>query len=484
MSTPIPRNSAAFTLGQVAEATGGRLLAGDPERTLTGISTDTRSLEKGNLFVAIRGDRHDGHHFLEQAAQAGAGALLVGGDAAVPPGPGAVQVGDTLQALGDLGAAYRRRFALPLVAVTGSMGKTSTKELISAALTACGMRVLASRGNLNNLVGVPMSLFQLQEGLDSAVLELGTSAHGEIARLAEIVQPSVGVVTAVAAAHTEQLGSVEQVAREKASLLLSLGPSDAAIYNADSPHLAGLLKDIPAGRSLSYGRSVDTAVRLLDCDLVGRPATSCSYQIKAPGRKLRTELGLLGEGAAMNAAAALGVVMALGREKKLERALGAIAAVEPVPGRLFPLPGPGPSLLLDDTYNCNPGSALASLFTARQLARARGGRAIAVLGDMAELGELSRAEHERVGREAMRLGMALFIACGSRMKDAADAASRELQSSNPAGPAAVLHFDDPLQAAGPARDRIGSGDVVLVKGSRSMAMERVLEQIRSTGEKA
>jgi UDP-N-acetylmuramoyl-tripeptide--D-alanyl-D-alanine ligase len=481
MGTPIPRNSAAFSLGQVAAVTGGRLLAGDPGQTVTGVSTDSRSLEKGNLFVALRGEKHDGHRFLEQAAESGAGGLLVQGDAAVPRGPAAVQVNDTLKALGDLAAAYRRRFSFPLVAVTGSMGKTSTKELIGAALAACGMRVLCSRGNLNNLVGVPMSLFLLEEGLGAAVLELGSSAPGEIARLGEITRPEVAVVTGVAAAHTEQLGSVENVAREKASLLHSLGPAAAAVYNADAPHLAGFLKHLSTSRIMSYGRSTGASVRLLGAEMTQEPATRCGYEIQTLGLELQSELGLLGEGAALNAAAALCVVLALGREEQIEQALAGISGVQPVPGRLYPLPGPRGSLLLDDTYNCNPESAVVSLATAGQLARARRARAIAVLGDMAELGRLSRPEHERVGREAVRLGMAALIACGPRMEDAADAARREAEASNPGERTIVMHFADPLLAAGPARDRIENGDVVLIKGSRSMAMERVLDEIRSTG---
>ena len=477
MSTPIPPNRAAFTLGQVAEATGGQLLAGASGQQVIGVSTDTRSLQEGNLFVALRGQSHDGHRFLAQAAERGAGALLVQGGAALPGGLAAVRVGDTLMALGDLAAAFRQRFSFPLIAITGSMGKTSSKELIRAALTACGMRVSASRGNLNNLVGVPMSLFLLEPGLDAAVLELGTSAHGEIARLAGITRPQVSVVTGGAAAHTEQLGTVEQVAREKASLLCALGPEATAVYNADSPHLADNLQDLSAGRVLAYGRSTAAAVRLLDCEMTARPATRCAYQVMASGLKLEAELGLIGEGAALNAAAALAVVLALGRSAELETALRGISAVAPVPGRLLPLPGPGNSLLLDDTYNCNPGSALASLRSAAVLARVRGGRAIAVLGDMAELGGLSRSEHERVGREAVQLGVAALVACGARMRDAAEAARRQAGADRPDGSVTVLHFEEPLRAAGPVRKLLVPGDVVLVKGSRSMAMERVLRAI-------
>ncbi len=479
MSTPIPPNRAAFTLGQVAEATGGRLLRGEPGQRLDGVCTDTRTLRAGNLFVALSGENHDGHRFLGQAVERGAGGLLVQKHAAVPDGQAAVAVADTLKALGDLAASYRRRFSFPLVAVTGSMGKTSSKELIRAALAACGMRVLASQGNLNNLVGVPMSLFLLEQGLDAAVLELGTSAHGEIARLADITRPEVGVVTGVAAAHTEQLGSIEQVAREKASLLRLLGPSAAAVYNADSPHLADFLRDLSAGRVLPYGRSEAAAVRLLDCELLARPATRCAYEITSSGLGFGTELALLGEAAALNAAAALAVVLALGRSPGLEVALGGISAVAPVSGRLAPLPGPEGSLLLDDTYNCNPGSAIASLRSAAALARARGGRAIAVLGDMAELGELSRAEHERVGREAVRLGVAALVACGARMRDAAEAGRRQAEADRPDGGVTVLHFAEPSLAAAPVRELLAAGDVVLVKGSRSMAMERVLRAIRA-----
>ncbi|NOY89707.1 MAG: UDP-N-acetylmuramoyl-tripeptide--D-alanyl-D-alanine ligase, partial [Deltaproteobacteria bacterium] len=213
MATELPRCRARFLLSEIARVTGGQLVGEDLE--VRGVATDTRGMPEGALFVALRGPRFDGHRFVSEALEAGASAALVQDESALAPGQRAVLVADTLRALGDVAAFHRRRMDVQVVAITGSAGKTSTKELLADALAAGGRDVLRTRGNLNNRIGLPLTLLALEPRHEIAVIEMGTSEPGEIARLTEIARPDVGVLTLVAAAHTEGLGSLEAVAAEK-----------------------------------------------------------------------------------------------------------------------------------------------------------------------------------------------------------------------------------------------------------------------------
>ncbi len=477
MATPIPQNRVGFALGQIAEACGVPISSAISDRSIQGIAIDSRAVTPGNLFVALRGERHDGHRFVETAVEAGAAAVLVETGGPLPAGAVALEVPDTLRALGDLAAAHRRRFRGQLVAITGSMGKTTTKEFAAAALSATGASVLSTRGNLNNLVGLPMMLFQLDSEFDLAVVELGSSAAGEIARLAQIARPHVGVVTSVALAHTEGLGTLEAVAQEKISLLKQLSPEGVAIYCADSELLCSGLDQVSAARQLGYGRASSADVRLVAHRVGADLSFRSEFAIRTGGLTLEAALSTPGEPAALAAAAALSVVLSSQGPEQLPAALAAIAAVKPVPGRLRPVPGIRQSLLLDDTYNANPESMLASLDTAQQVAKALGSRAIAVLGDMAELGEHCSAAHQRVGVQAARSGLAAVIFCGPEMSIACDAALRERAEKGNASQPHILHVTDPLDAIASVQDAVGQRDVVLVKGSRCMEMERVLRPL-------
>jgi UDP-N-acetylmuramoyl-tripeptide--D-alanyl-D-alanine ligase len=481
MATPIPKNQARFTLSDVVAATRGSMRGRDAQDAtrleLIGVCTDTRAIEPGNLYVALRGELHDGHRFIEQAFERGAAAAIVERGAVIEAREGAalIEVDDALTALGDLATLHRKRWGGRIIGITGSAGKTTTKELVYAAFKAIGARVVRTAGNLNNLVGMPMTLLTLDANVELAVLEMGTSTRGEIARLAAIAQPDAGVVTSVAAAHAAGLGSVAGVAEEKAALLWSVPASGTAIAWADEPLLLAQLGRVQA-KKLTFGRSESADVRLVRHSIDGESAMSCEIAIRsAPTQRAR--LRLLGPGPALDAAAALAVVFAERGVDALPSALAGIAGVEPVPGRLQPLAGPHGAIVLDDSYNANPASMRVSIEAARELAAVRGGRALLVLGEMRELGTLSAIEHENVGKLVVEASTALFVACGAEMSRAASAAREAAEARGLA--LDIAHTDDTRYAAELVLERVGPKDVVLVKGSRGMRMERVVEILSS-----
>lgn len=479
MATPIPTNDARFALAEIASATGGAIAGASAELSISGVCTDSRAIQPGNLYVALAGDTHDGHRFVAQAFERGAVAALVARSAGLESTRPLVVVDDTLFALGELARAHRTRWGGRVIGITGSAGKTTTKELTFAALVGCGVRAMRTAGNLNNLIGVPMTIFCLDSNVEVAVLEMGTSARGEIARLAEIARPDVGVVTSVAAAHAEGLGSVEGVAVEKAALLASIPEAGAIVCFSDEPTLLAQLPRVRARKRMLFGRAHDADVRLVSHVLEtssGALRMTCELAIRDLGTQ-RAALGLIGEGPALDLAAVVAVVLSVQLPSALAPALAAVAQVEPVAGRLVPRQGPHGAIVLDDTYNANPASMAVSIAAARELASARGGRALLVLGDMRELGALSAEEHEKVGRLAAQPGVALFIAAGTEMALAAHAARNEAKRASL--PIEIAHSDDPRYAVSLVLGRVTPNDVVLVKGSRGMRMERVIEPLVS-----
>jgi UDP-N-acetylmuramoyl-tripeptide--D-alanyl-D-alanine ligase len=445
-----------FTLGDIASAVQGELVRGAADRIVSGVSTDSRTLAAGELFVALRGPTFDGHAFLDAAAARGAAAALVARDALPLSGSlPLVVTTDTLRALGDLAAWHRRRFSLGVLAVTGSVGKTTTKEMAASILGAIGP-TLATRGNLNNLIGLPLTLFRLSAEHRHAVLEMGMSAFGEIARLAEIARPRVGVITAVALAHTLGVGGLDGVARAKGELFAALRGGDFAAVNLDDPRIAALRTGLRA-QVVTFGRAAGADVRLVSEPVVGPGGTRASVEIAG----VRAEVGVPHVGAHQieNALAAIAATLPFG--VPVAAMLRGLAATPQVAGRMT-LRQAGAVTLLDDTYNANPRSTLKALETVA--AMARGGRAVAVLGDMLELGVLARESHGEVGRAAAGLVAALY-AFGPESAETARAA-RE------AGLASVFATTDAEELAAALRRDVRSGDVVLVKGSRGMRMER------------
>jgi UDP-N-acetylmuramoyl-tripeptide--D-alanyl-D-alanine ligase len=481
MATPIPSNQCEFTLAEVVEATGGTLVratstvgAGGGVR---GVSIDTRSIGAGAIFVAIRGAVSDGHDYLPQAAARGAAAAIVA-TGRRHPALDCIEVADTLAALGRLARHHlvRTRAArpLPLIAIGGAVGKTTTKELTAAAARALFGATLSTPGNLNNLIGVPMTIFTLTGEHRAAVLECGTNTRGEIPKLAQIVEPDIAMVLNVDLEHSEGLGTLEDIANEEAALFSTAGRY--AVASADEPMvLARIPKHL---KRITFGKSPDADVRLVSrsVGVRSRIRVEIASAMLAAGVEafIDTEIALLGEAAALNCTAAIAGVAAMHPmplESRELTAIGdALAAVKPVAGRLANTSIHG-IFVIDDTYNSNPRSIRAALAAAREVADGLGARLVIALGDMLELGELSAGAHQAAIRDVMRSHPAAFVAVGPEMNSACAAVSRDADTTG------VLAAPDSIAAAGIIAGLLRPGDVLLVKGSRGIAMERVLERL-------
>ena len=466
------RGALALTGADVVSAMRGRRLHGEPGAAIAGFSIDSRRLQPGDLFIAIKGDRFDGHAFAAAALCAGAcGAVVMEPPAEITPGLLGgrllVAVPDTTLALQALAREIRRRSGARVVAVTGSAGKTTTKEMIAAFLSL-GRRVMRSGGNLNNHIGLPLSLLELRHGFDAGVVELGMNHAGEIARLVAIAEPDVRVWTNVAEVHTEFFPSIEAIADAKAEVLLGATPATVLVANADDPLVMARVGRFP-GRLVTFGLGRGASVRAERVEDLGLEGTaahvvtaagSAQWRIRLPGRNnLLNSL----------AAAAVGLEFGIPLSAMAETA----AALAPAPhrGELVRL-GRG-TTVLDDSYNSNPRAlegALAVLAAARTAARTG-----AVLGEMLELGEQSRALHERCGRAAAASGVAWLVTVGGEPARALGRAAVEAGLPE----ASVEHAASSDEAAGIALRRVAPGDLVLVKGSHGVATERVVERLRA-----
>jgi UDP-N-acetylmuramoyl-tripeptide--D-alanyl-D-alanine ligase len=451
-----------FTVQDIVRATQGALVAGDLGIPVTGVSIDSRALGVGEAFFAIVGHRLDGHAFLAEAAARGAACLVVHTlPDEVPPNVPLVLVEETTRALGQLGAWHRGRFVIPVVAITGSNGKTTTKEL-TAAVLATRWEVLRPQGSFNNQWGLPLTLLRLAPEHQAIVLEIGTNARGEIAALAALAAPTVGIVTTVAAVHVEFLGSIEGVREEKVGLVRAVPPDGVVVLNADDPRVAGMARDSRA-RVVTYGQSAGAQVRALG-DLT-EDERGLSFTLQAAGERQPVTLALAGRHNVTNALAAAAAGAALGVPlADVARALG---GVSPVAGRCE-WRSAGDVTILDDTYNASPVSVRAALDTVAT--RRHGRRVIVVLGDMLELGAISEEAHREVGRQVAALPADELIGVGRGMQAAVEAA-RE------AGLAEARHLTTFEDTVAHLLKRLTAGDLVLVKGSRGMRMERVVDAL-------
>jgi UDP-N-acetylmuramoyl-tripeptide--D-alanyl-D-alanine ligase len=453
---------APFTVQDIVRATQGALVAGDLGIPVTGVSIDSRTLGVGEAFFAIRGHRLDGHGFLADAAARGAACLVVHAlPDEIPANVPLVLVEETTRALGRLAAWHRGRFAIPVIAITGSNGKTTTKEL-AAGVLATRWRVLKPERSFNNQWGLPLTLLQLGPDHQAAVLEIGSNAPGEVAALAALAAPSVAVVTTVAAVHTEFLGSLEGVREEKAGLVRALGADGIAVLNADDARVAGMARDTRA-RIVTYGRAATAHVRALD-DVVDDEA-GLRFTLESGGERQAVTLALAGRHNVTNALAAAAAGVALGLP--LADVVRGLAAVGSLAGRCVWRQA-GAVTLLDDTYNASPGSVRAALDTLA--AHRRGRRAVVVLGDMLELGAITDDAHREVGRLVAALPADEFVGVGRAMQAAVEAA-------RDAGLAEARHLTTFEDTVAHLLKRLTAGDVVLVKGSRGMRMERVVDAL-------
>jgi UDP-N-acetylmuramoyl-tripeptide--D-alanyl-D-alanine ligase len=460
-----------FSVRDALGWTDGRLLAGSPELRFTGVSTDTRGQLAGRLFVALRGERHDAHAFLAQALAGGAAGLLIARPEALPEGAQAavIAVADTTRALGALAAGHRSGFRGPLVAITGSNGKTTTKEMCAAILAGLGP-CLKNRGNLNNEIGLPLTLLERDAAQRTLVVEIGMNHRGEIAPLAAIARPTVGVITNVGTAHIEHLGSRDAIALEKGDLVAALAPDACAVLNADDPRVLAQ-RERTRARVVSFGLGESADVRAERVAALGE--RGFAFDLRAHGARCAVQVAGLADSTVPNALAAAAAALAAGAS--LAQVAEGLARYEPIGGRMERVALPRNIILINDTYNANPQSMQVAL---ESLAKLKGAsRGIAVLGDMGELGEASLEAHRATGTLVASLGLDHLFALGRFARPLAEAAVG-------AGMAAErVHVGESHEeVAGAVRELLQGNDWVLVKGSRSMKMERVVEALAAAVE--
>ncbi len=442
-------------LSDFAGLLSGRIEGADV--AFAGCGTDSRTLLPGELFVALCGPRYDGHEFVRAAGERGAAAALV--ERPVLSGIPLLVVPDTLAALGELAALWRARFPIPLSAVTGSNGKTTVKEMLLAILSRAG-ETAATRGNLNNEIGVPLCLFALDETHRYAVIEMGANHPGEIARLCRIARPTVAVITCCAPAHLQGFGTVEGVARAKGEIIAGLGPDGVAVINNDDAFASFWRTQAGPRRTIGFGLGpgAEVSARLAQ-NGDGFPGSRFLLQTKEGAAALH--LPLLGTHNVLNACAAAACAQALGIS--LDLIVEGLEAVKAVRGRLTAYDGPPGVRVLDDSYNANPGSLRAAL---EVLAHCRGERWL-VLGDMGELGAEAPALHRDAGRLAKSMGIERLYGLG-------DLTHESVAGFGPGG----RHFSDLRSLLSTLNADLHAGVYILVKGSRTMRMERVVGDLR------
>ncbi|CAB1081543.1 UDP-N-acetylmuramoyl-tripeptide--D-alanyl-D-alanine ligase (EC [Olavius algarvensis Delta 1 endosymbiont] len=467
---PIP-----WTTADLIAATSGQLVCGDLKRSFSGAFIDSRNASADGVFVAIAGETHDGHTFLPQVVDQGGRGLIVDRKkiGQLPHadwqtmGVACIAVADTTRALGDMAAFNRRRSGVSVVGITGSNGKTTTRQF-TAAVVSQQYRMLATAGNFNNEIGLPLTLLGLASVHQWAVLELGTNFPGEIARLTDICSPDIGVITNIGKAHLEGLGSIEGVAREKGSLLNGIRPDGKAVLNADDPRVLQLARRA-RNEVVLYGLSADAAVRAGD---VYENQTGVSFVLSLPGASSSIRLNSPGRFMVANALAAAAVGYNLGLSISTIKA--GLEAFTPVSGRLNILHPAGGIHIIDDTYNANPESMRAALETLKKM-RA-GSRAIFVAGDMLELGDQAPSLHRAIGAAAAQSGISRLYARGDFADQVASGARGEGM------PSEHTMIGSRREIIADLTDWLQPGDWLLVKGSRGMAMEKVVQAIKAWAE--
>jgi UDP-N-acetylmuramoyl-tripeptide--D-alanyl-D-alanine ligase len=456
-----------WTARDAAAATGGSSIS---DWAATGLSIDTRSISAGDLFVALRGPNYDGHDFVGTALERGAAAAMVDRDI---PGLSTVpllRVADTFAGLAALGSAARRRSGTRIIAVTGSVGKTGTKEALRLALAACGP-TFASAGSLNNQWGVPLSLGRMPPDVAYGIFELGMNHSGEIGSLARLARPHIAVITTVEPAHLGFFSSVEAIADAKAEVFLGLEPGGVAVLNRDNPHyarLAAAAVRTGAAEVVSFGAHRAATVRLLNSVL---DLHSSTIDAALPGFTLRVRLPVPGRHWVMNVLAVLAAVRAVGADP--HRAAEALTGLEELPGRgrRYELSWPNGTLtLIDESYNASPAAMRAAFAVLAAIPPAAGARRVAVLGDMLELGEATERLHRELAAPLAAAGVDRVFLVGSAVAALYDALPEPKRGG--LWPTADDAIDALLRF-------LRAGDVVTVKGSRGIGLNLIVERLRA-----
>jgi UDP-N-acetylmuramoyl-tripeptide--D-alanyl-D-alanine ligase len=457
-----------FTLEEVLKATDGRLLQGKEKTSFGGISTDSRTVATGELFVALQGNRFDGHHYALEALKKKAGGVVIEEDKTrdirwngFRPSV-VIAVKDTLRALGDIARERRRTYETPVVALTGSNGKTTTKDMISACLETA-FPVLKTKGNLNNLIGLPLTLLNLTERERVVVLEMGMNVPGEIRRLTEIAEPDVGLITNIDKVHLEGMGSLERIKEEKGELFRRMRKDGTILVNQDDPRVIDLASDYQ-GQKITFG--MDHPAEVMASEVRLRGAAGTSFILMMEGGTMEINLPLLGKHFVPNALSAIAAASLFGIE--LEKVKEALEHVPPSPMRMEVLRLKEGVTLINDAYNANPRSMELAL---EILSEMKGeGRAIAVLGDMLELGDFSLEAHQHIGKRVAELSVDVLLALGEEAPVLVESAIRQGMDLEKA-----KIVEGHVEAISLLRKMVREGDWILIKGSRRMGMEKITE---------
>ena len=455
---------------EVLKATGGKLLQGEGNAFFQGISTDSRTVAEGELFIALKGSRFDGHYYASTALEKKAGGVVIEEDRVGDirwngyRSKAVISVKDTLSALGDIAQNWRRKYRTPVVAVTGSNGKTTTKEMIAACLETT-FPILKTKGNLNNLIGLPLTLLALTEKERVVVLEMGMNVPGEIRRLTEIAEPDVGLITNIQTVHLEGMVSLERLKEEKGELFRRMRRNGTILVNQDDPRVMDLASHYP-GQKITFGVSHPAEVMAKEIRLRGEGGTYFTLILEE--EVMEIHLRALGRHFVPNALSAIAIASLFGVEVK--QAKEALEHFQPFSMRMEVVPLKGGETLINDAYNANPYSMELALET---LVETKGrGRAIAVLGDMLELGEYTKEAHQQLGRKVSELPIDFLFTLGEE-------APIVVESANRYGfpPERMRVVRSHSEAIDTLRKIMQNGDWILIKGSRRMAMEKIVEAL-------
>jgi UDP-N-acetylmuramoyl-tripeptide--D-alanyl-D-alanine ligase len=464
----INNDSPKFSLEDVLKATAGDLVAGAKEKIFYGISTDSRLVKKGNLFIALKGEKFDGHDFVNEAVEQGAAGIIVN-DAKVSKDltnkkVTVIKVADTLVALGDLAREWGKRFFIPVIGLTGSSGKTTTKEMI-AAVIGREKNILKTEGNLNNLIGLPQTIFRLTSEHELAILEMGTNTRGEIRRLTQIALPDIGLITNVGPAHLAGFGSIDVVREEKGDLFLNMSPSGTVIVNIDDKAVA-LCAERWNGRKITFSMSPNADVTVNDIKING--IKGMHFNLVIGGNTQKVEMKIVGLHHVNNAMAAAAAAFAVGTD--IKTIAEGLTEFRPFSGRMEMIKLRNGAFLLDDSYNANPASVREALMTLKDLKAHHNGYVF--LGDMLELGVESDEMHRKIGVLIATIGInALFLQGDFPAVTAAGALEGGMASEN------IFLLSDKEKGIDYLREHLKKGDWILVKGSRGMKMEKIVAQI-------
>ena len=446
-----------MTVKEIAEACGGRLLCGNENTVVTSVSTDSRKISAGALFVPIKGERTDAHIYIDAVFAAGAAATLTQNDTKKIDVHPWISVPDTGIALQQIAAAYRSKFDIPVIGITGSVGKTTTKEMVALALSS-SYCVMKTEGNQNSQVGLPLTLFRLEETHEAAVIEMGMSDFGEMSRLCSMARPRYAVMTNIGISHIQQLKTQENILQEKLHITDSFDEDSILFLNGEDPMLAGLREKLPHIRKVYFGTEPWCDYRAQEIETTD---AGVRFRMTANGVSIYVELPVPGFHNVLNALAGLSVTHCLGGD--VFAAAKALSQYEP-PAMRQQIHKVRGITLIDDSYNASPDALRSSL----QVLRTFPGRKIAVLADMLELGDMEEAAHRQVGKMVAENGVDLLVTVGERARWIAQEA--KAHSDMPCS-----SFSNNSEAIAFLQETVSEGDVLLVKGSRSMHMDEIVK---------